>query len=111
MSINQRLKYFIKSLDLNANSFSKAIGNTTNVVITKILNGKGAPSYSTLEKVKKAYPELNMEWLMSGEGEMLLNENYNHSERIKEMEEIIARQKKHIDILMNALDAKNQLNK
>ena len=56
---------------LNKNSFSKAIGMTNNVTITRIINEKRSPSRSTCEKIAKAFPKYNLHWMLTGEGNRL----------------------------------------
>lgn len=56
---------------LNKNSFSKAIGISNNVTITRIINEKRSPSKSTCEKIVAAFPKYNLTWLLTGEGNML----------------------------------------
>jgi hypothetical protein len=107
-TVNERLKVFINFLDLNANSFSQSIGNNSNVVISKILRGASQPSFSTLEKIKESYPDINIDWLLSGEGKMMLDDSIDHNEMMKQLNVIVERQKKHIDILMAALDKANK---
>lgn len=55
---------------LNKNSFSKAVGMTNNVTITRIINEKRSPSRSTCEKIAKAFPKYNLNWILTGEGNM-----------------------------------------
>lgn len=56
---------------LNKNSFSKAIGISNNVTITRIINEKRSPSRSTCEKIVSAFPKYNLTWILTGEGNML----------------------------------------
>ncbi|MFV0545697.1 MAG: helix-turn-helix transcriptional regulator [Bacteroides sp.] len=67
----ERIEYIIKKEGLNKNSFSKAIGISNNVTITRIINERRAPSRATCEKIISAFPLYNLEWLLTGEGEML----------------------------------------
>lgn len=67
----ERIEYIIKKEGLNKNSFSKAIGISNNVTITRIINERRAPSRATCEKIISAFPLYNLEWLLTGEGEMI----------------------------------------
>lgn len=67
----ERIQKIIEEEGLNKNSFSKAIGLTNNVTITRIINEKRSPSRSTCEKIVTAFPKYNLKWLLTGEGEML----------------------------------------
>ncbi|MEM9649860.1 MAG: helix-turn-helix transcriptional regulator [Bacteroidota bacterium] len=109
MSVSERIKQFIRFKNLNPNSFSKKLGLTNNVTISRLVNENRSPSFSTLYKIKESFPEVNLDWLITGKGLMLvegLNEDY--LQRIKDLEEIIEEQKDHINILMETLKMQNK---
>jgi transcriptional regulator with XRE-family HTH domain len=43
----------------------------SNATISRILNGKVEPHKSTIQKIMKCYPELNPNWVLTGNGEMI----------------------------------------
>lgn len=66
-TLQDRLKQFITSLDLSVLAFENECGmaqGTVNKMTDK-------SRQRTLEKIRKHYPQLNMEWLQTGEGQML----------------------------------------
>ncbi len=66
-TLQDRLRQFITSLDLSVLAFENECGmaqGTVNKMTDK-------SRQRTLEKIRKHYPRLNMEWLQTGEGEML----------------------------------------
>ena len=65
------VEFIIEKEGLNKNSFSKAIGISNNVTITRIINEHRTPSRATCEKIVSAFPAYNLEWLLTGEGNML----------------------------------------
>ena len=67
----ERVELIIEKEGLNKNSFSKAIGISNNVTITRIINEHRTPSRATCEKIVSAFPAYNLEWLLTGEGNML----------------------------------------
>lgn len=67
----ERVELIIEKEGLNKNSFSKAIGISNNVTITRIINEHRTPSRATCEKIVSAFPIYNLEWLLTGEGDML----------------------------------------
>lgn len=67
----KRVELIIEKEGLNKNSFSKAIGISNNVTITRIINEHRTPSRTTCEKIVSAFPAYNLEWLLTGEGNML----------------------------------------
>lgn len=71
-SINQRIASIIDEFKLNKNSFSKAIGHKSNVIIQNIVTGrKSKPSFEVLEQILLSFDSISAEWLMRGEGNML----------------------------------------
>lgn len=72
MGVDERIKRLIEHYEHNVSSFSKAIGLTGNVTIHKIVKGESAPSFATLLKIKEAFPEANIDWILSGDGDMLI---------------------------------------
>ena len=67
----KRVELIIEKEGLNKNSFSKAISISNNVTITRIINEHRTPSRATCEKIVSAFPAYNLEWLLTGEGNML----------------------------------------
>lgn len=74
----ERLQLIMKMEGLNKNSFSAAIGLSNNVTITRIINEHRSPSKATCEKIVKAFPKYNIDWLLKEEGEMMRN-NYTNN--------------------------------
>lgn len=66
-TLQDRLKQFITSLDSSVLSFENKCGMAPGTV-NKMTDKSRA---KTLEKIRKAFPQLNMEWLQTGAGEML----------------------------------------
>lgn len=65
-SVKERIKMFLKYLSIGQNAFEMKVGwsngyinNTKNISADKLLS------------VIKEYPQLNISWLITGEGEML----------------------------------------
>ena len=73
MGVDVRIQNLIDHYELNVSSFSKSIGLTGNVTIYKIVKGESAPSFATLLKIKESYPEVNIDWILTGEGNMLID--------------------------------------
>lgn len=67
MTVKQRLIEFIKYKKLSQNRFEKLIG-LSNGYVNNISRSVGA---SKLQSIIGIFPELNPEWLLTGEGEML----------------------------------------
>ncbi|MFD0701770.1 S24 family peptidase [Myroides pelagicus] len=70
MSVKDRLKEFANSLNLTISSFEKEI-KASNGYINNISKSISLDKISTL---KNKYPNLDIEWLLTGEGEMIKSE-------------------------------------
>ncbi|KZE82866.1 hypothetical protein AV926_04780 [Myroides marinus] len=74
MSVKERLKEFATHLDLTISAFEKEI-NASNGYINNISKSISLEKIST---IKQKYPQLNIEWLLTGEGEMIKNKEPKH---------------------------------
>ena len=70
MTIRERLKAFIKYLNISEREFCRSIGVSASYVQT--MGSK--VTRATLDAMQAAYPLLNTQWLLNGVGEMLLDE-------------------------------------
>jgi hypothetical protein len=69
--VSERIRILIDAREKgNKAAFGRAIGVTSQSV-ADLLDAKGGPSFMTLQKIAKAYSDLSLEWLVTGEGEML----------------------------------------
>ena len=69
--IGERISLLINELGLNKNSFSKEIGLRNNSTITNIINNpKRSPSYDIILRILSRYNQLNVRWLIAGQGQM-----------------------------------------
>jgi phage repressor protein C with HTH and peptisase S24 domain len=67
-TIKERLVRFIKYKRLSQKRFEEAVG-LSNGYVNNISKGIGAEK---LQRILGSFPELNQDWLLTGEGEMLL---------------------------------------
>ena len=72
--MNKRFKLWLDSENLNANSLSKLV-DLNRSSISHIVNGRNKPSIDMLEKILSIYPKLNLNWLISGFGNMNITES------------------------------------
>jgi phage repressor protein C with HTH and peptisase S24 domain len=72
--LSERLRAFIGYLELTPYAFEMSIGVSKGSISKAIDNGKTIGSES-LGKIFTTYPNLNLEWLIIGEGDMLKNIN------------------------------------
>jgi plasmid maintenance system antidote protein VapI len=66
---NADLKTLIDSLHLTASEFSREI-NVPKSNLSEMMNNKRALSKGVMLKIKARYPQVNMSWMVTGEGEM-----------------------------------------
>lgn len=69
LTVNERVNFLISSVTGgNKAAFAKSIGVGAGV-IQDIIGGRlNKPSFDVLNKIVNAYPDLNIEWLVTGEG-------------------------------------------
>lgn len=84
MSVKKRIKQFAESQSLTISAFEKSI-NTSNGYVNSISKSIGLDK---INLIIEKYPELSLEWLLTGKGQML-NSPDDHNK--KESEEIIAK--------------------
>lgn len=68
-----RLETFINSLNIKHKLFAERVG-TSNKFVSQIINGHNNLTTDMAYRIGKSYPQLNKEWLLHGEGEMLIDE-------------------------------------
>ena len=71
MNTKERLLIYLQHLGIGQNKFEKSCG----LSVGAISSIKEAPNGTSLIKIAKAYPELSLDWLLLGEGEMLRSNN------------------------------------
>ncbi|GAB3690493.1 hypothetical protein GCM10027592_07800 [Spirosoma flavus] len=70
MTIQLRLQELIDALDISVLEFARKLGERRGEKVYHILHGRLKPSYDTIEKILLAYPQVNADWLLRGEGLM-----------------------------------------
>ncbi len=72
-SISDRLTALIKKMNMSGRQFAQSVGKSPSNVAS-VTDGKTKPSFDFLEAIILAYPQLNRDWLLMGEGEMFRKE-------------------------------------
>lgn len=70
-NISNNIGIYLRMKGFSVNSFAQHIG-IDQANLSKMIKGKQRISNKTLKKIEQACPDLNMSWLLTGEGEMLL---------------------------------------
>lgn len=74
-----RLKQFFDFTGLSQSRISLQLGLTQRMV-ANILNGDGKLNLTVLLSISTGFPTLNLNWLMRGEGDMIINTQPNSAE-------------------------------
>lgn len=67
--MNKRLQQFILAENLSQSQFADKI-NVARASVSHILAGRNKPGFDFVEKMAKAFPALNIEWLITGKGKI-----------------------------------------
>lgn len=82
--INDRIRDLIKYFaDGNKRKFSQLTNLSPSVVENLVGTRQGKPSFEVLEKIICAFANINTDWLITGRGEMLLDDNKHFIEPAK----------------------------
>lgn len=75
-TIGSRIGELIKASGKTPTAFARSLGRS-HTSINTVLEGKSKPGFDFLEAVFKAYPQVNSDWILKGEGEMFKTSNSN----------------------------------
>lgn len=78
-TVKKRLSMYLKEIGSNNNQFVVKMGYAST-----FLNSNGGISESKLTEISIAYPNLDMNWLLTGQGEMLKNISENSENNLKQ---------------------------
>ena len=69
-TVSERIKFLIDTREKgNKSAFGRTVGISSQAV-SDLIEAKGGPSFTSLQKILKGYPDINSDWLIFGEGEM-----------------------------------------
>lgn len=72
-TVKERVEIFLKAKKISKTNFGKAIG-ASNAFVSSMRKSIGPDK---LQSIASAYPDLNIEWLLTGEGQMLKPQTAN----------------------------------
>ena len=72
-SIPNRIEIVIKYYNMSYNSFAKSLGMANGTGIKTMIDNNRNPQNQTLNKIVNTYPEIDMNWLRTGAGQMVSN--------------------------------------
>ncbi|MDD2559501.1 MAG: helix-turn-helix transcriptional regulator [Bacteroidales bacterium] len=67
--MKDRIKEILDSQGLNATQFAQKVSMNVSA-LSHILSGRNNPGYDALQKIIVNFPQISVEWLMTGQGEM-----------------------------------------
>lgn len=115
MRVIDRLFEYLKHRDLTPYNVEQACG-IANGYLKKQTKGKGTIGSENLEKIIAAFPDLNVKWLISGKGKMLVDNYSQIDQRLQEemksysaFEQTIALLRDKIEILEKSLADKDKI--
>jgi transcriptional regulator with XRE-family HTH domain len=86
--MTERILSIIKYLNLSPSDFAEEIG-VQRSSISHLISGRNKPSLEFIQKILTRYPEINTEWMLNGNGEMLKSGINQINEEIPLTETII----------------------
>lgn len=72
--MKDRIRQIMESRHMTQQVFASYIG-TTPATLSGIFNDRTRPTINIIESIKKKFPEVSLEWLMFGLGDMYQNSN------------------------------------
>lgn len=67
--MNKRLEQFLGAENITQSQFADTLG-VAKASVSHILAGRNKPGFEFIESLARKYPNLNLEWLISGRGRM-----------------------------------------
>lgn len=109
MTIHARLQELIDALNISVLEFARQLGERRGEKVYHILHGRLKPRYDTIEKILIAYPQVNADWLLRGEGLMFKQLNspsaaITTEERLRNMEFLLFQLNERVALLQQTND-------
>lgn len=74
MDMKNRIRQLMESQKMTQQMFANFIGMST-ATLSSIFNERTKPTLNTVEAIRTKFPNINIDWLMFGNGTMFNNEN------------------------------------
>lgn len=105
MEFTDRFTKVIEYSELTPAEFAEEIG-VQRSSISHIISGRNKPSLDFITKIKTAFPKFEWDWLITGEGEMLMSEK-EPEPVIAEKPEIVEKKKPSLPDLFSLINDEN----
>jgi hypothetical protein len=117
MKVTDRLQEYLSFKDISPYTFERNCG-IANGYLKKQMKGKGTLGSDIVERITEKYRDLNVTWLMTGKGQMLIG-HYPHTDHVSAIaeresiysnhEQVISTLREKILILERALADKEKI--
>lgn len=87
--MNNRLQQFLAAENITQAQFADSI-NVARAGVSHIIAGRNRPGYEFILSTMKRYPDLNIEWLLTGKGKMYKSSQQAEAEDRTEVRETTA---------------------
>lgn len=88
MEVQGRIQQLIEELGLTRAAFAHSI-NMQPSAISHVLNGRNRPSLEMLDHIKASYPETDLNWLISGKKDSLINDDFKEVVKSTDLQSIM----------------------
>ncbi len=76
--MKDRIRQLMEAQHMNQQNFAQFLGMAP-ATLSSILSERTKPTLNTIEAIKNKFPNINIDWLMFGNGSMFLDENPGNS--------------------------------
>lgn len=105
MSLGSRLKEYIDSQHITIKEFERK-NDFSNGLISRIVRENGNMSTKHLQVIGENHPDLNMDWLIKGVGEMIHNQaELSESEVNEKLKSDVEFYRRMVETLQKAVDS------
>lgn len=100
MKVTDRLQEYLQYKQLSPYTFERKCG-IANGYIKKQMKGRGTIGSDIIERITEKYKDLNITWLLTGQGQMLITfyEHTDHVSAISERESVYSNHEKVVRAL------------
>ncbi len=105
MEFNDRITKVIEYSKLTPAEFAEEIG-VQRSSISHIISGRNKPSLDFITKIKSTFPKFEWDWLITGEGEMLVSDKIPEP-IIEEKPEVVEKKKPSLPDLFSLINDEN----
>lgn len=99
--MKDRIRMIMESTGMTQKTFAEYIG-MSQAALSSIFNGRTKPTLNHIEAIRKKMPDISLEWLVTGEGEMFASSQKPKAQDIVEMNNVRVEQESSHDNLSNA---------